>query len=183
MILSKLNVLVAALVLAAGPLLAGPVMMRQVTPPAPSTGEVLFGSGFHFGGHALFLTPDADRGHDTWGGGVNFDYFFDPHVGIQLSGAWADPGTSEVWHNYTADLVLRAPIESMHLAPYIFVGGGAIVEDGAQILGRAGVGIEFRPSRNFGVFADWVYNFPGGGGGHDDIEDYQMVRMGVKVGF
>lgn len=161
---------------------AGPLApMPPSVAPAPA-GQ-LFGPGFHLGAHALFLTPDADRADDTWGGGINADYFISPIVGFQGSGSWADPGTDEVWHNYTLDLVLRAPIESAYLAPYIFVGGGVIVEDEADLLGRAGAGIEFRPTAAFGIFADWVYNFPGGGGDNDDVEDYQMIRMGVKFGF
>jgi hypothetical protein len=51
------------------------------------------------------------------------------------------------------------------------------------LLGRAGLGLEFRPTTAFGVFADWSYSFPGGGGGPDDIEDYQMIRAGIKIGF
>lgn len=182
MMIRKMSALLVALAITAGAVHAGPVAIRN-TAPVAAPNELLFGSGFHIGGHALFLTPDADRGHDTWGGGVNVDYYFNPYFGLQTSGAWADPGTGETWHNYTLDLVLRAPVESAHFAPYVFVGGGAIVEDGAHVLGRAGVGIEFRPTSRFGIFADWVYNFPGGGGGSDDIEDYQMVRMGVKLGF
>lgn len=143
----------------------------------------LFGPGWHLGGHVLFLTPDAERADDTWGGGVTLDYFYTPFVGIQLSGAWADPGTGDVWHNYLADLVLRYPFEASNFAPYLFVGGGAIVEDNADIMGRAGAGIEFRWTSSFGVFTDWNYSFPGGGGGDDDIEDYQMIRAGVKFAF
>lgn len=159
---------------------AGPI---ESYGPAPATqSSQLFGPGWHLGAHTLFLTPDADQADDTWGGGLNLDYFMSPHVGFQGSASWADPGTGEVWHNYTIDLVLRAPIESAHIAPYIFVGGGAIVEDSADILGRAGIGLEVRPTARFGIFADWVYNFPGGGGSDDDIEDYQMIRIGLKVG-
>ncbi len=165
-----------------GTALAGPY--APSTPMAPmSAAPELFGPGWHFGGHGLFLTPDADLADDTWGGGLNVDYFISPFVGFQASASWADPGTSEVWHNYVLDLVVRYPIESAYLAPYLFIGGGAILEDDANILGRAGVGIEFRPTASFGIFADWCYNFPGGGGGSDDIEDYQMIRAGIKFGF
>ena len=150
--------------------------------PKPAYTE-LFGPGWHGGFHGLFLTPDSDRADDTFGGGINLDYFVTPFVGFQASGSWADPGTDEIWHNYTVDIVLRAPIESGLLAPYAFAGGGAIVEDGADLLGRAGVGIEFRPTAEFGIFADWVYSFPGGGGGDGDVEDYQMIRAGLKFGF
>jgi len=164
---------------------AGP--MGSMPAPYSSQPSPVFNSGFHLGAHALFLTPQASRAEDTWGGGLNADYFFSPYVGVQFSGAWADPGTGEIWHNYTVDLVLRAPIESLHLAPYVFVGGGAIVEDDVNVLGRAGVGLEYRPTAKFGIFADWVYNFPGGGGYNSGtgtgIRNYQLIRMGVKFGF
>lgn len=176
------NTLLAGLAILAVSAYAGP--LAPMPPPSASPPAAqLFGPGFHLGAHALFLTPDADRADDTWGGGINADYFISPYVGFQGSASWADPGTDEVWHNYLVDLVLRAPIESAHIAPYVFVGGGVILEDDADILGRAGVGLEFRPSAAFGIFADWGYNFSGGGGGNDDVEDYQMVRLGVKFGF
>ena len=177
----KSTSLILALALLTSGAIAGPLAPAPVVPSQPAA--QLFGPGFHFGAHGLFLTPDAERADDTFGGGLNLDYFVTPFVGFQVAGAWADPGTDEVWHNYTLDLVLRAPFEAAHIAPYIFAGGGAIVEDNAEVLGRAGVGLEFRPTANFGVFADWIYNFPGGDGGEDDVEDYQMIRAGIKIGF
>lgn len=179
----KTSLLLLAVAALAGTAVAGPY--TPVTPPS-SMGAApaqLFGPGLHVGGHGLFLTPDADRADDTWGGGVNLDYFFSPFIGLQASASWADPGTDEVWHNYVLDLVARFPIESAYIAPYVFVGGGAILEDDANLLGRAGAGIEFRPTATFGIFTDWSYNFPGGGGGDDDVEDYQMIRAGLKFGF
>lgn len=151
--------------------------------PAPVMQEQLFGPGWHLGAHGLFLTPDSDRKDDTFGGGVNVDYFFTSVVGTQLSASWADPGTDEIWHNYTLDLVLRAPIESAYIAPYVLGGGGVILEDSSDFLGRVGVGLEFRPMANLGIFTDWIYSFPGGGGGENDSEDYQMIRAGIKFGF
>ena len=139
-----------------------------------------FGPGLTVNPFGLYLAPDADRADDTFGGGFSFDYFFSRNIGVSASAAWADPGTDEVWHNYTIDLVLRAPIDSLNLAPYVLVGGGAILEDDSEILGRAGVGLDLRFSESFGIFGDWIYNFPGGSG---DLEDYQMIRVGVKFGF
>ena len=178
----KSTSLLLAFVALTGIAVAGPMYSPPPTMPS-GPAEQLFGPGFHIGGHGLFLTPDADRADDTFGGGVNLDYFISPWVGFQASGSWADPGTDEIWHNYTLDLVLRAPIEAAYIAPYALVGGGAIVEDQANILGRAGVGLEFRPTASFGIFTDWIYTFPGGGGGEDDVEDYQMIRAGLKFGF
>ena len=176
----KTSLILLAAAALTGVAIAGPYApTTPMAPMTPAAGE-LFGPGLHLGGHGLFLTPDADRADDTFGGGVNLDYFVSPFVGFQASASWADPGTSEVWHNYVLDLVVRYPIESAYLAPYAFAGGGVILEDEAEILGRAGVGIEFRPTSSFGIFTDWVYNFPGGDGA---LEDYQMVRAGIKFGF
>lgn len=161
----------------AGPMSSPPTYM----PPMPSQ-DLLFGPGWHLGAHGLFLTPDADI-DDTFGGGLNLDYFISPFIGFQGSASWADPGTGEIWHNYVLDFIVRFPIEAAYLAPYAFAGGGAILEDSANVLGRAGVGIEFRPTSAFGIFTDWSYAFPGGGGGDDDVQDYQMIRAGVKFGF
>ena len=178
----KTSLLLLAVAALAGSAVAGPYAPMTPAPTPTYTAEQLFGPGLHVGGHGLFLTPDADI-DDTFGGGVNVDYFFSPFIGLQASASWADPGTSEIWHNYVLDFVVRVPIESAYLAPYAFAGGGAVVEDDANILGRAGVGIEFRPTAAFGIFTDWSYTFPGGGGGEDDVEDYQMIRAGVKFGF
>jgi len=35
----------------------------------------------------------------------------------------------------------------------------------------------------FGLFGDWIYNFPGGGGGDDDFQDFQEVRFGLRFAF
>jgi hypothetical protein len=125
--------------------------------------------------------PGEDTSDNVFGGGLNLDYFLNRNVGFQGSGSWADPGTDELWHNYTVDVIFRAPVENF--APYVFAGAGLIVEDTTDLLGRAGLGLEFRPTAAFGVFADWSYSFPGGGGGPDDIVDYQMIRAGIKIGF
>lgn len=161
---------------------AGPYAPINPMPPSGGfTSEQLFGPGWHLGGHALYLMPDNNL-DNSWGGGINADYFINPYIGFQFSGAWADPGTSKLWHNYMADFVVRAPIETAFLAPYAFAGGGLFLENDASVLGRAGVGLEFRPSANFGIFTDWSYSFPGGDA-KDLVENYQMIRAGLKFGF
>ena len=76
MIVNKLSALIGALALTTGSLFAGTPSAKQVVAPAPEPAQPLFGAGMHLGAHALFLTPDADLADDTWGGGVNLDYFF-----------------------------------------------------------------------------------------------------------
>jgi len=174
--------LLASLTIASATVLAGPGGYPAYAPdPGGNFSDKLFDSGFHLGAHALLVLPDfADN---ALGGGLNADYFLNPYLGFQAAAAWADPGTAAVWHNYTLDGILRAPIEAAHIAPYVFAGVGTMIEETTDILGRAGVGLEFRPSSNFGVFTDWIYNFPGSSMGDRGIDNFQMVRLGIKFGF
>jgi hypothetical protein len=176
--------LLAALMMAATSALAGPGGYPAYAPdPGGSFASKLFDQGFHLGAHGLLVIPDSNLADNALGGGLNADYFLNPYLGFQAAAAWADPGTAHVWQNYTVDGILRAPIETAHIAPYIFAGVGTMIEATTDILGRAGVGLEFRPSSNFGVFTDWIYNFPGSSMADRGIENYQMVRLGVKFGF
>ena len=146
----KANVLAVSLVLAfsgmtfAGnehgidPSLAPPPM---IPPPMPVG---LFGPGWQGAAHALYLMPGEDTSDNVFGGGLNLDCFVDRNVAFQASGSWADPGTDDLWHNYTVDVIFRAPMQNF--APYVFAGGGVIVEDTTDLLGRAGLGLEFRPT-------------------------------------
>ena len=175
---------------------AGPM---GTMPPAPSMPSAeLFGPGWEVGAHALFLTPQARRASDAWGGGIDFDYFFNRNVGLEATAAWAKPHSSDTSSshgtigNYTLDLILRAPFEAYHIAPYVLAGGGMISGWGDNSsfgdrqnrqnrwLGQAGAGLEFKPTAKFGLFADWIYNFPGASG---EVKNYQEIRMGVKIGF
>ena len=88
--------------------------------------------------------PGEDTSDNVFGGGLNLDCFVDRNVAFQASGSWADPGTDDLWHNYTVDVIFRAPMQNF--APYVFAGGGVIVEDTTDLLGRAGLGLEFRPT-------------------------------------
>ena len=121
------------------------------------------------------------------------DYFFNAYIGLEAAAAWASPHSTRTqeahgtWGNYTLDLILRAPFEAYHIAPYIMAGGGMISaksdNTGDRVnkwLGQLGAGLEFKPVRKFSLFADWVYNFPGAS---QDVPNYQEIRMGVKIGF
>jgi hypothetical protein len=170
---------------------AGTVAMAPSAPVsmAPSYAASNFGPGWVVSGHAIFLTPDGEY-DDVWGGGVGVDYYFSEFFGLGASASWAEvdaedtgTGDSEVGGVYTIDATFRYPLGN-YVAPYVLVGGG--VEDFAdetEILGRAGVGLQVQFSPAFGIFGDWLYHFPGGGGGDDDFEDFQTVRVGIRVGF
>jgi len=187
----KSTTLLIALVAFATGVYAGPTAPITTGPTAAPTME-LFGPGWELGGHALFLTPQAHRASNAWGGGVDVDYFFTPYVGLEGTAAWASPHSRETenshlnYGNYTLDVILRLPFEAYHIAPYIIGGGGMISAksdfNGDRVnkwLGQVGAGVEFKPVAKFSIFADWIYNFPGASG---DVPNYQEIRMGLKFG-
>jgi hypothetical protein len=169
---------------------AGTVAMAPSAPVsmAPSYSASNFGPGWVVSGYALFLTPDAEY-DDAWGGGVGVDYYFNEFFGLGASAAWAEVEAEdrdidgEVGGVYTIDATLRYPISNF-VAPYVLVGGGIQdFADDTEIVGRAGAGLQIQFSPTIGVFGDWLYHFPGGGGGDDDFQDFQSVRFGVRFGF
>lgn len=156
-------------------------------PPPPQVPQNTFvspfsGPSWNVGGFLEWLTPDADQADTVFGGGIMAEHFFTDFFGLSGSAAWARPN-DDLLHSYTMDLVLRYPLASISLAPYVLGGGGALVTDGTDLVGRAGVGLEWRPTTAIGVFTDWLYHFPGGGGGADDLEDFQTIRAGMKFRF
>ncbi len=176
------SLVVAALVGAASTLVAGPMSSGKdgkvtIQQPPVESGCDAFNGGWAFSAYGLFLTPDAEVEDDTFGGGLAAEYFFNQYFGVSALAQWADPGDSLV-HNYAADLVVRYPITSLCIAPYAFVGGGVHTNSATEMIGRAGAGLDVRLFDNNGLFADYTYTMPGG-----DIEDYQLIRLGVKFAF
>lgn len=175
--LATIALLGTASTLVAGPMSSGKDGKVQIVQPPVETGCDAFNGGLALSAYGLFLTPDADIEDDTFGGGIAVEYFFNPYFGIAGSAQWADPGESLV-HNYSADAVVRFPITSICIAPYVFGGAGLHTNSSTEVIGRAGVGLDARLWNANGIFVDWTYTFPGG-----DLEDYQIVRLGVKFGF
>ncbi len=175
----KLKALVAALAAAAvSTAYAGPVGTAKtiVTPPPPAPiGCTAFDGGLTVNPYAAYFIPDS--GSDEFGGGLSVDYFFTPVVGISGFAQWG--AFSQVVHNYGADLVLRYPMTGPCIAPYAFGGAGVHTNSETEFIGRLGAGIDLRRAEcGRGIFADWAYTFAGG-----DLDDYQVVRLGVKLPF
>ena len=152
---------------------------------APVIEEALFGPGLEMSGYALFLTPDAEY-DDSWGGGIALDYYFNTNFALGASAEWADVeapgGSSSVGGVYAANATYRFPIGMV--APYLLVGGGVQDFGGStEITARGGAGLQVALTSQFGLFGDWIYNFPGGGGGDDDFQDFQEVRFGLRFAF
>lgn len=112
---------------------------------------------------------------DAFGGGLAYDYFFTPNVGFMVDATWS--ATDSVTHLFTGSLVLRAPISSLCLAPYVFGGGGYHTNGENQDVWHAGGGLDYRVSNCWGLFADARYTWA------SDTQDYTVVRAGVRFGF
>src|SRR4051812_27359367 len=125
-----------------------------------------------FGAFQIGEGPDhAGPIHDHgWGGGVGINYFFSRYIGIGAEGYWiyadhnaATPGDDNgktIFHNLGGSLIFRLPIDEMCLAPYAFVGGGAVLDSEQWAVAFAGVGVEYRVVPNkVGLFIDGRFNY------------------------
>lgn len=113
---------------------------------------------------------------DQGGGGLGLTYFFLRYVGIG-----ADTYIEE-WKwpyrvNGSAILRLPLPEQFSKLAVYGFGGGGREFKDIPQFTWHGGGGLEYKFSRNLGIFADAREVFP------DKTANYTLVRGGVSFGF
>lgn len=170
-----------AAALQAGPMMTPYDAMAQQAPMPGPTGCEAFEGGWALAPFGLFLTPDSDT-DTTFGFGLQGEYFFNRYLGLAASAQWGEVNDIDVG-NYMADAVVRYPFPTACLAPYAFAGIGLIDAETTELLGRLGIGIDWRIYNGHGIFCDWSYAIPGGGGGDDDIEDYQLIRFGVKIDF
>jgi hypothetical protein len=145
----------------------GKIVNPPVEPPC-------FGAGLSLGVNASALYPKD--GKAGYGGGVLAEYFFCENFGIQGSYNIVDKDNG--LHIFNLDLVLRAPIQSICLAPYLLVGGGLHVDGSTFGTYQVGGGLEYKlKGSNIGIFADGTYNWHASG--HSD-ENYTLVRLGLK---
>ena len=120
----------------------------------------------------------------AFGGNLGLTYFFTKYFGIgiddSLSGQ-VGTGSTKVngaLDNLQGQLIGRLPIESLHLAPYAMVGGGATwANAGSQGNGNVGAGIEYRINRSIGLFGDSRYIY-----GNNGLNE-SLSRAGVRFIF
>jgi len=116
------------------------------------------------------------------GGGLGLSYFFTKYFGVgidnTLGGTVGGNGTTGVLDNLQGNLIGRLPIESLHLAPYALVGGGATWgSNRGQANGNVGGGLEYRNNRGLGLFGDyrWLY-------GSNNLSE-NLFRAGLRFVF
>jgi hypothetical protein len=110
--------------------------------------------------------PVGDHG---WGGGIGVNYFFSRYIGVGAEGYWiaadhnkaaSNDGGETTFHNIGGSLIFRLPIDELCLAPYAFIGGGAVLDGDQWAVGFAGLGVEYRVIPNkLGLFVDGRFNY------------------------
>ena len=117
--------------------------------------------------------------YNGMGGGLGLSYFFTRYFGIGIDDTLGSlNGNGNAYNNFSGNIIGRIPIESWHLAPYAFAGGGATWGNHATAgNGDAGVGLEYRFTRNIGIFVDSRYLY-----GSRSLNE-TLSRAGVRFAF
>jgi hypothetical protein len=180
---AKFLIAAAAIMTSSAPLLA-----QELTPlPEPAYTNALFrGKEISldlFGSISVgqqtinHLSGDRVTNDGRFGAGAGLSYYFTRYVGIG-----ADAYSENTAHNFVDDasgnLFLRLPLESAHLAPYVFGGGGYQFDDQSLGFGQLGGGLEVRVTHFWGLFIDARYKFLGEG-----ADDVGLGRAGLRFVF
>ncbi len=119
------------------------------------------------------------HGDHGWGGGIGLNYFFHRYFGIGAEGVWLDANPHAV-HEAGGSIFFRFPIDSICLAPYVYVGGSAQFDGEDWAAGHAGAGLEYRVVPNkIGIFVDGRFTYLGDRFGGNDLH-FTLVRAGVR---
>jgi hypothetical protein len=123
-----------------------------------------------------------------WGGGIGVNYFFTRYIGVGAEGYWIASEHNghqgahgeTTFHNINGSLIFRLPIDNLCLAPYAFIGGGAVLDGDQWAVGFGGVGLEYRVIPNkLGLFIDARWNYYGDRYGSDNQNNFTS-RAGVR---
>ena len=167
-----------------------------------------------------------------WGGGMDFTYFLPwKYAGFRFQGAGLDLSTRNLTVTssngssrsgsgsaaagvITGDFILRLPLDdfwpSVHLAPYIFGGGGGLFTGAGgntintrfpgvnnrfnnastnvsnnRGVGNVGGGLEYRVTPHIGLFGEAGYNWVGGGNHNfnSSVKNFVQVNFGLRYAF
>ena len=117
--------------------------------------------------------------YNGMGGGLGLSYFFTRYFGIGIDDTLGSlNGNGHAYDNFSGNIIGRLPIESWHLAPYAFAGGGATWGNHATAgNGDVSVGVEYRFTRNIGIFVDSRYLY-----GSQSLSE-TLSRAGLRFAF
>jgi len=116
------------------------------------------------------------RRNGRLGAGAGVNLFFAKNVGIGAD-AWSEDTRGKFVDNVSGNLIVRFPIGTSALAPYVFGGGGYQFEPVSQAFGQFGAGFEVRFSPNVGIFVDARYLVT------RRTDDFGLGRAGLRFSF
>ena len=172
----KLGVLVAGTVfiLAAKPALGAHDENEKYR--AKETTLDLFGTG-SVGQETIDRVTDERVRHDLRiGAGVGLNYFITRNLGLGGEAYSENTGHSFV-DNASVSLIGRFPLGHSGFAPYVYGGGGRQFDPALLNFLHAGGGVEYRFTRQLGLFVDARYVFT------DETENHGVGRVGVRFAF
>jgi len=153
---------------------------------APATGEKYLDREVSLDLFGSYLNPErkfpnlfsTNIRQGRWGGGAGLNYFFLKNVGLEGDVNLSDhPG--RIVDQVVGNLVLRLPLGNTGLAPYIFGGGGRAVSPRWDWVYGGGVGLEYRFSPRFGLFADGRFLWDH----RTTAENRLVLRAGLRIVF
>jgi len=188
----------------AGEAVAGSKEIAAPPPPPPPTSYFRsneFSLGLFGSYGASFNNNSRAIGNHAWGGGVDGQYFPLQYVGVAIEGNFFNEVPGDFFGStVTANVILRYPLDTVfpgfHLAPYGFGGVGGLFNQSStftrvtfgnnlnrsgsnnEVLGDAGVGLEYRFTPHIGLFGDTRYNFVDG-----PKNNYLLTRFGIRYAF
>ena len=183
--MNKTLTLLAVVIATAATSFAGEAVSSKKVVVAPQS-EELFRAGefdvdiFAAGAAGRY---NAGRGNKStsvngFGGGIGLSYFFTKYIGIGIDDTLTSlNGNGKTYDSAQADISARLPLDSIHLAPYALVGGGATWGTRSQGNGNVGVGLDYRINRTVGIFADSRYLY-----GNNGLNE-TLTRAGLRLAF
>jgi len=128
--------------------------------------------------HQFFAKPHHADKHiirNGAGGGFALNYIFYRYFGVGVENYWTSNNNPTSYH-LNGYGILRYPIDSLHIAPYGLVGGGAGLGSFSYGYFNVGGGLEIRFTPNIGTFVDsrWYIGNPANGAD---------LRAGVRLSF
>jgi hypothetical protein len=153
---------------------------------------------------ASFDNNTRSIGTHTWGGGVDGQYFPLQYLGFAVEGDLFNEIPGDFFGStVTGNVILRYPLDlkfpGLHLAPYAFGGVGGLFNENNtftrvatfgnqhrlnrrdsddEVMGDAGVGLEYRFTPHIGLFSDARYNFVDG-----PKNNFMLTRFGIRYAF
>jgi hypothetical protein len=178
--MKKTALLLLSLTALAGSANAGPLVALPVNPTAITPSVLFRDSELFFDAYGSYLNhraTDCSCGgkSEGYGGGFAVGHYFGYYIGARLDVNFSSVEAAQT--SIGGDILLRYPIPNTHLAPYAFVGGGIMGNDGNPGFFRAGGGLEWRFTSHFSIFGEgsyaWVYE--------DDNSNNTLVKVGVRL--